>query len=192
MELRFIRQVQHLSLEPCGNVCGPPRCQGVLAHGQPLITAAASRPAKHSPRRARDSGQANPPPSSVGNIYPLDDVVAVIDDPESAERAVRSLRDAGLAEDDVDLLDGPSAVEAARSFRQHGGRLRRVQAWLSEAFSDDGEYARIYEREAERGHYLVIAHAAGPEVVESVRQVLHAHGGHSMRHFELLTVTDLW
>jgi hypothetical protein len=148
--------------------------------------------AKHSPRRAPDSVQANTPPSSVGNIYPLDDVVAVIDDPESAERAVRSLRDAGVAEDDVDLLDGPSAVEATRSFRKHGGRLRRVQAWLSEAFSDDAEYARIYEREAERGHYLVIAHAPRPEVVESVRQVLHAHGAHSMRHFELLTVTDLW
>jgi hypothetical protein len=116
----------------------------------------------------------------------------VIDDRESAERAVRSLRDAGLPEADVDLLDGPSAVEATRSFRQHGGRLRRVQAWLSEAFSDDAEYARIYDREAERGHYLVIAHAPRPEVVESVRQVLHAHGAHSMRHFELLTITDLW
>ena len=147
--------------------------------------------AKHSPRRARDSAQANAPPSSVGNIYPLDDVVAVIDDPESAERAVRSLRDAGVAEDDVDLLDGPSVVEATRSFRQHGGRLRRVEAWLSEAFSDDAEYARIYEREAERGHYLVIAHAAQPDVVERVRQVLRAHGAHNMRHYESLTVTDL-
>src|SRR5882762_9705821 len=97
--------------------------------------------AKHSPRRARDSGQANTQPSSVGNIYPLDDVVAMIDDRESAERAVRSLRDAGLPEDDVDLVDGPFAVEAFRSFRQHRGRLQRLEAWLSSVFSDDATYA---------------------------------------------------
>ncbi len=132
------------------------------------------------------------PPTSLGNPYPLDDVVAVIDDRESAERAVRSLRDAGLPEDDVDLVDGPFAIEAFRSFRQHRGRLQRLEAWLSSVFSDDATYAPIYQREAERGHYLVIAHAPRPEVVERVRQVLSAHGAHSMRHFELLTVTDLW
>jgi hypothetical protein len=118
-------------------------------------------------------------------------VVAVIDDRESAERAVRALSDAGLPEDAVDLLDGPSVVEAIRSFRQHRGRLQRLEAWLSSAFSDDADYARIYALEAERGHYLVIAHAAQPELVERVRQVLHAHGAHGMRHYESLTVTDL-
>jgi hypothetical protein len=40
--------------------------------------------------------------SSLGNPSPRDDIVAVIDDRESAERAVRALRNAGLPEDDVD------------------------------------------------------------------------------------------
>jgi hypothetical protein len=135
--------------------------------------------------------QANLPPSSFGNIYPRDDVIAVIDDRESAEQAVRALRDAGLSQDDVVLRDGPSVVEASRSFQQHRGRLRAFEAWLSSAFSDDAAYARTYLLEAERGHYLVIAHAAKPEVVERVRQVLDAYGAHGMRHYEALTVTDL-
>jgi hypothetical protein len=139
----------------------------------------------HNPTRA------NTPPSSLGNIYPFDDVVAVIDDQESAERAVRALSHAGLPEGDVDLLDGPSVVEASRSFEQHRGRFRAFEAWLSSAFSDDAAYARTYLLEAERGHYLVIAHAAKPEVVERVRQVLGAYGAHGMRHYEALTVTDL-
>src|ERR1700737_4613778 len=107
----------------------------------------------------------HPPPTLFGNIYPRDDVVAVIDDRESAEQAVRALSDAGLPESDVDLLDGPSVVEASRSFQQLRGRLQRFEAWLSAAFSDDAAYARAYVLEAERGHYLVIAHAARPEVV---------------------------
>jgi hypothetical protein len=131
------------------------------------------------------------PPRLLGNAYPRDDVVAVVDDRESAQRAVRALIEAGLPEDDVDLLDGPTVAEASRSFEEHRGRLQRFEVWLSSAFSDDAAYARAYVLEAERGHHLVIAHAQRPEVVERVRQVLRAHGAHSMRHYEALTVTDL-
>jgi hypothetical protein len=147
--------------------------------------------AKHSARSALDPTRANTPLTSLGNIYPRDDVIAVIDDRESAEQAVRALGDAGLPESDVDLVDGPSVVEASRSFEQHRGRLQRFEAWLSSAFSDDAAYARAYVLEAERGHYLVIAHAAQPEVVECVSRVLRAYGAHDMRHYEWLTVTDL-
>jgi hypothetical protein len=147
--------------------------------------------AKHSPRSALDPTRAHTPPTSFGNIYPQDDVIAVIDDRESAERAVRALSDAGLPENDVDLLDGPAVVQTSRSFQQHRGTLQRLEAWLSSAFSDDAAYARTYVLEAERGHYLLIAHAPHADVVERVRQVLRAHGAHSMRHYESLTVTDL-
>jgi hypothetical protein len=115
----------------------------------------------------------------------------VIDDRESAEQAVEALRHTGLPDDDVDLLDGRFVVETSRSFEQHRGRLQRLEAWLSSAFSDDAAYARSYVLEAERGHYLVIAHAPRPDVVERVRQVLRAYGAHGMRHYESWTVTDL-
>ena len=147
--------------------------------------------AKHSARNDLDPTGTRLPPTSLGNIYPLDDVVAVIDDKESAEQAVRALSDAGLQDDDVDLLDASKVVEADQALRQHGGRLRKFEAWLSAVFSDDADYARTYVLEAERGHYLVVAHAAEPEVVQRVSQVLRAYGAHSMRHYELLTVTDL-
>jgi hypothetical protein len=142
----------------------------------------------HARHSALDPGK---PPTSLGNHYPRDDVVAVIDDRESAERAVRALREAGLPDDDVDLLDGPTMVEADRSFRRHRGRLKTLEAWLSTLFSDEASYARTYVLEAERGHYLVIAHAPQRAVVELVSQVLRAHGAHGMRHYEFMTVTDL-
>ncbi len=91
----------------------------------------------------------------------------------------------------MDLFDGPSLVEANRSFVQHRGMLQSFESWLSEAFSDDAADARGYLHEAELGHYLVIVHAPQDAVVERASKVLHAHGAHSMRHYELLTVTDL-
>ena len=94
--------------------------------------------------------------------YPRDDVVAVIDDRASAEQAVRALTNAGLPDDDVDLLDGPCVARASRSFRQHRGRRQRLETWFSPALSDDAAYSRAYALEAERGHYLVIAHAPRP------------------------------
>ncbi len=147
--------------------------------------------AKHRARNALDPTRTNLPPTSLGNIYPLDDVVAVFNDRDSAEQAVRALSDAGTPEEDMDLLDGPAVVEANQSLRQRGGRLRKFEAWFSAVFSDDADYARTYVLEAQRGHYLVRVHAVEPEVVQRVSQVLRANGAHGMRHYELLTVTDL-
>jgi hypothetical protein len=145
----------------------------------------------HARHSAQNPDLASNPPTSLGNPYPRGDVVAVIDDRQSAERALRALREAGLPEDDLDLVDGPTLVQADRSFRRRRGRLQRLEAWLSTLFSDDASYARTYVLEAERGHYLVFAHAPQPAVVELVSQVLRAHGAHDMRHYELMTVTDL-
>ena len=62
---------------------------------------------------------------------------------------------------------------------------------MPSGLSDDVAYTREYTLEAERGHSLVIVHAPQHNVVERVRDVLHAYGAHAMRHYELLTVTDL-
>ena len=128
---------------------------------------------------------------SFGNIYPRDDVVAVIDDRDAAERATQALIAAGVPEDDVDLADPQSVLEADRDSRQHRDAFERLQSWLSVVFSDDAADYSSYVREAERRHYLVIAHAQRPETVERVRQVLQAHGAHNMRHYGALTVTEL-
>jgi hypothetical protein len=118
-------------------------------------------------------------------------VVAVVDDRASAEHAVQALRNAGLPEHDIDLLDGPSVVATSRSYDQQHGILGRLASWLSSVLSDDSSYIRDYVLEAESGHYFVIVHAPQQDLVERVREVLHAHGAHSMRHYEWLTVTDL-
>ena len=90
------------------------------------------------------------------------------------------------------MVDGAAVLEADRDFQHHRGVLERIEAWLSTAFSDDAAVHRNYLQEAARGHTLVMAHAADAEAVERVRQVLHAYGAHTMRHYGALTITDLY
>jgi hypothetical protein len=146
---------------------------------------------KHSLKHAHDPSRPSTPPISFGNIYPRDDVIAVIDDREAADRARQALVQAGIPEDDVDVADAASVLEADQDFRQHRGAVERFQAWLSAAFSDDALDYRDYVHEAQRGHTLMMVHAQNARTVERVRQVLQAHGAHNMRYYGVLIVTDL-
>ena len=64
--------------------------------------------AEHRPSVDQDPAQAGQSaPVKFGQFYPLHDILAVIHDRAMAERAVQALKDAGVADDEVDLLDGP-------------------------------------------------------------------------------------
>ena len=146
---------------------------------------AAHRPPVHSDRP--QSG----PPLAFGVLYPRDDVVAVIDDLEQAHRAEAALHTAGIPADDTDVLEPTWVLAARRDIERRRGWLGRLSAGLSTLASDDARYIRMDWREAERGHALVVVHAPTAAVVEQVREVLSAHGGHSMRHYGRLVVTEL-
>ena len=85
--------------------------------------------AEHRPLVDEDPskvGQAAP--TKLGQFYPLDDILAVVEDHSAGERAVQALKDAGVAETDVDLLDGAWFAEAMRAAgRQHGIARRLAQ-----------------------------------------------------------------
>lgn len=123
--------------------------------------------------------------------YPVDDVVGVINDQASAEHAVQALRNAGLPEQDINLLDGLSVIATRRSHEQQHGNLHRFAARLASLFSDDVAYALEYLHEAERGHYLLIVHAPEHRVLERIRRGDSWSRRHTMRQYACLTVTDL-
>ena len=152
---------------------------------QPTSPHAAHRPPVHGdPQRSE-------PPLAFGVLYPCDDVVAVIDDPDQAHRAVAGLHAAGIPEDDSDVLEPAWVLAARRDLDRRGGWFGRFAAGLSTLASDDARYIQSDWREAERGHALVVVHAPTAAVVEQVRQVLSAYGGHGMRHYGRLVVTEL-
>jgi hypothetical protein len=128
------------------------------------------------------------PPTKLGQFYPLDDILAVVDDRPIGERAVQALKDAGVPEGDVDLLDGAWFAEVMHSAREHGGIAWRLAHLLP---TDESLLVETYVAAAEHGHAIVITHAESPEDVERVRGVLAAHGAREMRHYERHVIRDL-
>ena len=145
--------------------------------------------AEHRPPSDEDPSQlGEAPPTKMGQFYPLDDILAVLADRSSGARAVQALKDAGVAEGDVDLLDGAWFAEAMRSAREQQGIAGRLAHLLP---TDESLLVKRYVAAADRGHAIVIVHAERPEDVERVRGVLAAHGAREMRHYEQHVIRDL-
>jgi hypothetical protein len=127
-------------------------------------------------------------PTMLDRFYPMDDIVAVIDDRATAERAVRALKDAGVSDGDVDLVDGAWFARAARSAVGQRGRIRRLTHLVP---TDESILARTYVEEAERQHDIVVVHAPSDDDVERARAVLAAHGAREMHHYGRHVIRDL-
>jgi hypothetical protein len=141
--------------------------------------------ADHRPPVGQDPATAPSPPIELGYLYPENDVLAVVDDRATGERALAALRQIGVPAGDIDLLAGGWFVERMRRLRQGHGLLQLL------SLSDERDLIRGYVEEAENGHHLIAVHAAGPGVAERVRGVLAAHGARHMLHWERFTVTEL-
>lgn len=127
-------------------------------------------------------------PTKLGQFYPQDDILAVVEDRSTGERAVQALKDAGVSETDVDLLDGAWFAEAIRAAGRQHGIARRLAQFLP---TDESLLVRRYLEEAEQGHFIVVVHAPRPEDVERARAVLAEHGAREMRHYDRLVIKDL-
>lgn len=124
---------------------------------------------------------------SFSPLYPTSDVFAVINGRAAANRALKALRDAGVSDADMDLWDSEWFVMAMRNIEQRCGLSR----WLSPRLAiEEGETVLHYVGKADKGHLIVVVHAAAPGVAERVRQVLAAQGAHHISHFRRLTVAE--
>jgi exoribonuclease II len=147
--------------------------------------------ADHRPRVGEDPselGESPPGTTMLGALYPLHDVLAVLPDRPAAERAVQALKEAGVPEGDVDLLDGAWFVAAMRELDRRGGLAGRLTKWLH---TYEQLLMRRYVAEAEQGHNILVVHAEDPADVERVQRVLRDHGAREMRHYGGVVVTDL-
>ena len=147
--------------------------------------------AAHRPQGPTESSSKAAPPLVFGNLYPCEDIVAVIDDVPLARQAEAALHAVGVPQHDSDVLEPEDVIRRMHTIERRRGWFGRLAAAISRLVSDDGAYMRTYRLEAERGHALVVVHAATPTVRESVRRVLHTHGAHGMRHYGRFAVTEL-
>jgi hypothetical protein len=121
--------------------------------------------------------------------YPTDHLAAVLRDGREAERAVQDLRDAGF--DDVEVFDGPHALQAITAKEQKANPLARAWERLSIQGSDEAD-ARQEALEALReGHAMVMVYATPGAPMDQAEGILKAHQAHALRYFGRWTITDL-
>jgi hypothetical protein len=144
---------------------------------------------EHRPPVGQDPVQAaEDMPTLMGHLYPVGDIVGVIDDQADVDRLVQALKAAGVPESDIDLVDGAWFVQVMRANKENWNPMQRALALLA---SDEGDVVRSYIRHAEQGHNIVVVHADQPEAWASIARLLRAHGAHDLRHYGSLVMTRL-
>jgi hypothetical protein len=145
--------------------------------------------AEHRPQAGQDPAQAaQDMPMSLGHLYPVGDILAVIDDRAEAERAVQALKAAGVPDTDVDLVDAAWFAQVMRANKASWNPLQRVVAVLA---AEEGEVVHDYLDQADQGHTILVVHAEQQERWERIARVLKAHGAHHLRHYGRRRMTEL-
>jgi hypothetical protein len=127
-------------------------------------------------------------PKSMGHLYPVGDILGVIDDRAEAELAVQALKEAGVPNGDVDLVDGAWFTQVMRANKASWNPIQRVVALLG---AEEGEIVRDYIDQAEQGRTLLVVHADQTEAWERIAPVLQAHGAHHLRHYGRREIVEL-
>ena len=130
-------------------------------------------------------------PGRFGVLYPEHDFVAVIDDWQEAQRAVQALKQLGISDEDIDLLDNARARAIDREAMQHQGLGDKLKRALSRVFSDDVAYHQSLIDAVNAGGAMVMAHVTGDAMVQSVGDVLVAHHARASRYYGTGQVEDL-
>ena len=95
---------------------------------------------EHRPPVGQDPVQAaRDMPKAMGHLYPVGDILAVVDDRATAERLVQALKACGLPEGDVDLIDGAWFAQVLRANKESWNPLQHGLALLA---ADEGEVVR--------------------------------------------------
>jgi hypothetical protein len=124
--------------------------------------------------------------------YPTNHLLAVVDDPVAAARAVSELRSTGFPADDVVLLEGAGAGAAGL------GRLGARHAWLTRVIravqyltmDQQPDFAR-YEGALAEGRSIVAVHATTRDRTLAARDVLLAHGAHFVNYYGRVATEEL-
>ncbi len=141
-----------------------------------------------SHRQPPDPAQRGQVPHKLGEFYPLDDIIAVLQDEATGTQVQQALVTAGIPATDIDVIDGAWFIEHGRELKAQRGLAERLGGLLA---SEERGYVEEYEEEARQGRTLIAVHAKTDATAETVRQVLAQHGARRMRHYREHVIEDL-
>jgi hypothetical protein len=126
-------------------------------------------------------------------FVPFNKVIGIIDDPADAGAAIRDLRAAGFAADEIELLAGEAGARRIDATPEGGEALVHTlppTEKLQPYFDAPGIVGRI-EAALQAGRYGVAVPAGESEGCERSRAILKSHGGHFINFYGGLAAESL-
>jgi hypothetical protein len=127
----------------------------------------------------------------LGETYPTDYVIAVIDDLTEAEHAVQTLEHAGFEAKHIMLFKNEQIVKIFQAYDAHHNPLKSIKSVIASVASDEGDYHVFYAAEGKDGHHLLAIYAPKIALVDRAYEILKLHHAHTMKFFGRWTVTTL-
>ncbi len=123
-------------------------------------------------------------------VYPMNYIIGIINTKEDVDNAVKSLHEAGFAEDAIDLFTGEEFVKQIDpSGEYHGLKWRIIRAL--QHLGGEGE---IYDRFKEAmlaGYYTISVPGKELETREQAKKILKEHNAYDLHFFGKGAIEDL-
>ncbi|MGH2507200.1 MAG: hypothetical protein ACRDHZ_07285 [Ktedonobacteraceae bacterium] len=131
----------------------------------------------------------NFPQTISGALYPLNYVVAVIDDLWEAQMAAQAFLDAGYDMSGIRLMNSREELQKIKDLEAHRNWLQRFLASFQGITDETG--VGVYKTEAQKGHQILHVHASTKEEIEQIRDILEVYHAHTIKFFGPWFVEDI-
>ena len=123
--------------------------------------------------------------------YPMQQLVAVLDDETGVDEALQQLRRIGVDLSAVHVLSGTEgAALLDRRGERHGpkARLLRMLQWTA----SENDMLEVHDRALRDGGHVLYVPVRGEDRKEQVAEGLRAAGGHHLVYFGRFTTEKRW
>ena len=129
------------------------------------------------------------PRRSIG--YPTNRLVAVIDDPADAARAMAELTETGIAARELELLRGNEGADRIDGTGAVSGWLARLRRAFDFTLMDQLVDFAAYERALRDGRAVVMVHVHGDAPKSAAHGILKRHGAHFINYYGRFATEEL-
>lgn len=130
------------------------------------------------------------PQPATNAIYPMNQIIAILDELEDAQQAVEALRLVGFGEKDVLLVTSPQATESSAKREQRWRFFDRIRLAVSSVVSDESPYQEMYVQAMKQGHHIVNVYALHEKEQQIAATILKDHRGHTIKFFGWWAITN--
>jgi hypothetical protein len=115
--------------------------------------------------------------------YPIDSLVAVLPEAESAAAAAAALRSAGIPDRDITILRGPEGADRLDGTGAANGVIARLRRLVSFTLMDQLVDMATYEQAVREGGVILMVKPRDAARKAAAIAALREHGGHFINYY---------